>query len=308
MVRVLITGVGGFAGRRLAELAIAYGAQTFGQSRTGLTLPGVTTLQAHLGDDQAARRLVAAAAPDYVFHLAAQTPANTPGASPQSWLTTNPLATLNLLEAIRLDQPQARVLVVSSSAIYGHIHESDLPITETMALQPTTLYGVSKAAQELVAIRYAAEAGLHVVRARPFNQVGPGEPAGMLTSTLAMQVARIAAGAAPPIIRLRHRATQRDYTDVRDTVRAYWDAIERGHTGDVYNVCSGIATPIGDIVELLLRIARTEAQVVETDPHPSPGDILVQRGSNHHIRATVGWEPRLTLEQSLTDVLRSFQS
>jgi len=305
-IRVLITGASGFAGRYLAAYAAQQGALVYGLGRREVFPQQVIGISADLMQAEAAARAVQTGQPDYVFHLAAQTPANTATKSDRDWLLANPLTTLNLLEAIRLHQRQARVLVVSSSAVYGHVPERDLPIREEAPLRPTTMYGVSKATQELLAFRYAAEHGLHIIRARPFNQIGPGEPRAMLTSVLASQVAEIAAGRALPVVRMRHRATQRDFTDIRDAVRAYWDILEQGVSGEVYNVCSGVATPIGEIAERLIAIANVTAAIEETAQGPAPGDVIVQTGCNAKLVQAVGWKPQIDLHTSLTDLLSSF--
>lgn len=305
-LRVLITGASGFAAQYLAAYAAQQGAQVYGLSRRDVFPGSMTGILADLTQAEAAEQALRESQPNYVFHLAAQTPANTHGNSERDWLLANPLATLNLLEAVRRHQPQARVLVISSSSVYGHVPEHDLPIDERSPLQPTTMYGVSKATQELVAIRYAAEHGLDIVRARPFNQLGPGEPRAMLTSILAAQVAAIAAKRAPPLVRMRHRATCRDFTDIRDAVRAYWDILERGARGEIYNICSGVATPIAEIAERLIAVAGIAAEIEETGPAPAPGDILVQVGSYAKLAQAVGWQPRIELSTSLADLLSSF--
>jgi GDP-4-dehydro-6-deoxy-D-mannose reductase len=306
--RVLITGASGFAGRHLAAYAEQQGALVYALSRQELPISSGIAIQVDLAQAEAVAQAVQTCQPDYVFHLAAQTPANTPLQDDRAWLLTNPLITLNVLEAIRLHRPQARILVVSSSSVYGHVAEHDLPILEDAPLHPTTMYGVSKASQELVAIRYAEEYGLDVMRARPFNQLGPGEPRAMLTSTLAAQVADIAAGRALPIVRMRHRATRRDFTDIRDAVRAYWQIAHHGLRGDVYNICSGIATPIGDIAAQLIAIAGISAGIEETGTAPGASDILVQAGSQAKLAQAVGWRRQYDLRTSLAELLSSFRS
>jgi GDP-4-dehydro-6-deoxy-D-mannose reductase len=304
--RVLITGANGFAGRYLAAYAAQQRALVYGISRHGDFPEFMAGTRVDLGDAQAAAQALERIQPDYVVHLAAQTPANTPGPAELSWLQTNPLMTFNLLEAVRRHCPGARVLVVSSSAVYGHVPEQALPIREDEPLRPTTMYGVSKAAQELVAIRFEAEHGLRVLRARPFNQLGPGEPRAMLTSALAAQVADIAGRRSPPVVRMRHRATQRDFTDIRDAVRAYWTILERGTIGEVYNVCSGAATPIGKVAAQLLELAHIAATIEETGHGPTPGDILIQVGSHAKLTQAAGWRPEIDLRTSLADVLGAF--
>jgi len=304
--RVFITGASGFTGRFLAHVALAHGAQVFGLSRRPLQHQGLVALQVDLLDREAVATAVQQAQPDYIFHLAAQTPANRTHTDEVDWLTYNQLTTFHVFEAVRVHCPLARVLLVSSSAIYGHVAEHLMPINEQLPFQPTTMYGFSKASQELLAMRYVSEHGLAIIRTRPFNQIGPGEPLGMLTSTLAAQVARIRAGEQPAIVRMWHRATQRDFTDIRDTVQAYWSLIEHGRPGDVYNICSGVAVPIGAIVEALLAIAGIHANIEETGGALRPGDVLTQVGDYQKLHTATGWHPVIPLQQTLADLLASF--
>jgi GDP-4-dehydro-6-deoxy-D-mannose reductase len=304
-VRALVTGGSGFVGRHLAALLAEEGDQTWSLDRRKDAPAGTTPVRADLLDPEAVGLAVAESRPDLVFHLAARTPANAPAGTPSDWLGGDPVATHHLLEAVRTHAPGARVLVISSSAVYGHVSPEALPIAETSPLQPTTLYGIAKATVELVALRFQVTHGLHVVRTRPFNLVGPGEPGAMLTSTLAGQVARIAAGEAPPVVRMRHRATSRDYADVRDAVRAYRLLLERGVPGEVYNVCSGGSVAIGHLAERLLALAGVEAQIEETAPIPAPGDILAQAGDGAKIASATGWVPGIPLDRSLADLLAS---
>lgn len=301
-MRLLITGASGFVGRHMASYAAMHGAAVFGISRQIETNVDMTMLVADLNNAAATVHALETAAPDAIIHLAARTPANNPALALRDWLTETPIATLNLLEAARSFCPQAAILVVSSSAVYGHVPVERLPIIEDYPLQPATMYGVSKAVQELLALRYAAECGMRIVRARPFNLVGPGEPRAMLTSTLAAQVAAIVQGKQSSVVRMRHRATSRDFIDVRDAVAAYWALLEHGEPGGVYNVCSGTATPIGEIAERLLSLAGVDARIEETGSHTS-GDILAQAGSAERLRAATGWQPRFDLTSSLRDLL-----
>jgi GDP-4-dehydro-6-deoxy-D-mannose reductase len=304
-VRALITGGSGFVGRHLVDLLLEEGCGTWSLDRRGEAPRGTTPVRADLLDREAVARAVAGSRPDLVFHLAARTPANAPGSTPSEWLGGDPVATHYLLEAVGAHAPGARVLVVSSSAVYGQVSPEALPIAETAPLRPTTLYGVAKAAVELAALRFHAAHGFHVVRVRPFNLVGPGEPVGMLTTTLAAQVARIAAGKMPPVVRMRHRATSRDYVDVRDAVRAYRLLLEAGVAGEVYNLCSGRAVAIGTLAERLLALAGVEARVEETAPVPAPGDILAQSGDGSKLAVATGWAPEIPLDRSLEDLLAS---
>ncbi len=302
-LRVLITGSSGFGGHFLAREACANGAMVYGLSRRGDAPTDTLPLAVDLADAHATAAAVQQAAPEYIFHLAAQTPASVPGNSDEAWLTVNALTTYNLLEAARLYARDARIVIVSSSAVYGHVAAADMPIAELQPLRPTTMYGVSKATQELLATRYVAELGRATMGAGPSTQSGPGQPAGWLISMLARQVIRIAAGLEPPVVRMRHRATSRDFTDIRDTTRALWALAGHGTPGEVYNICSGVATPIGMLAERLLAIAGVAATIETTGGAPAPGDILVQVGDAARLTAATGWRPALSLDTSLADLL-----
>jgi GDP-4-dehydro-6-deoxy-D-mannose reductase len=306
-VRALVTGGAGFVGRHLVARLLEDGARVVSLDRRPDALEGAQPLVADLADAAAAREAVRASAPDVVYHLASRTPASAPDATPVEWLGGDPAACFHLLEAVRAAAPAARVVVVSSSAVYGHVPAGALPIREEQSLEPVTLYGLAKASVETVALRFARAHRLHVVRARPFNLVGPGEPRGMLTSTLAAQVAAIARGETEPVVRMRHRATARDYTDVRDAARAYCLLAGRGAPGEAYNVCSGRAVAIGVLADRLLALAGVSARVEETATSAAPDDVVAQAGDRGKLARATGWSPALSLDRSLTDLLASLR-
>ncbi len=306
-MRVLITGASGFTGRHLARSLEGRATALHGFSRRADAPTNVVSLVGDLGDPRAVSAAVRESVPDRIFHLAARTPANAPpGFDERDWLSAAPIEAYNLLEAVRRHRPASRVLVVTSSAIYGYRHDSGRPIAESEPIAPVTMYGVGKAGVELVAARFARVHGLHVVRARPFNLVGPGEPKGALTSVVAAQVARIASGSGDPVVRIRHRATSRDFTDVRDAVLAYAAILERGRSGEAYNVASGRAVAIGAVVDELLAVAGVAARVEETGPPPESTDVLAQAGDPRRTADVTGWTPRIPLQRSLSDLLASF--
>lgn len=308
-MRVLITGASGFTGRHLARFLQGESvAALYGFSRRPDETGRTVSLVGDLGDPDAVATAVRVSAPDRIFHLAARTPANLPdGVDERDWLRIDPVGTYNLLDAVRRHAPASRVLVVSTSAVYGHRKEGVGPIAEHEPMAPVTMYGVGKASAELVAVRFASVHGLHVVRARPFNLVGAGEPKGALTSTVAAQVARIAAGTQDPVVRIRHRATARDFTDVRDAVRAYAAILEHGRSGDVYNVASGRAVAIGAVVDGLLTAAAVAARIEETGPAPESTDVATQTGDPRRTETLTGWVPCLPLHRTLADLLASFR-
>lgn len=302
-MRALVTGGGGFSGRHLVDLLAREGCHVLSLGRTPVALPGATSIEIDLADSAGVERAVREGAPDLVFHLAARTPANAPEGTLPEWLGGDPIATDHLLEAIREHAPRARVLVVSSSAVYDDVPSEALPIPETSPLRPLTNYGIAKAEVEKVALRFHRAHGLAVVLVRPFNFVGPGQGRGLLPGNLAAQVVAIAEGRTPAVLRMRHRATSRDWVDVRDAVRAYWMLLEKGTPGEVYNLGSGRGVEIGSLAERLLAIARVDGRVEETATGPAAGEILAQAADITKIRLETGWAPDIALDRSLADLL-----
>jgi GDP-4-dehydro-6-deoxy-D-mannose reductase len=308
-MRVLITGVTGFTGRHLAEYALAQGAEVFGVALDKNFPPCVTGHQGDLTRPGVAETLVTDVCPDCVFHLAALVPASGVQVAPARLFTVNVLVTLRVLEAVRNHAPAARTLVVSSAAVYGPVPPKCQPITEDAPFNPVTAYATSKAMQDLLASQYAAGHGLSVMRARTFNQTGPGEHPGLVCATLARQVAEIESGHRAPEISVRYLFTQRDFTDVRDVVRAYWLILERGTPGAVYNVCSDKLHSIGDVLHLLLAIAGLSGvQIVEREHQLLPGDVAVSLGDPTRLMTDTGWQPLIPLERSLRDLLSEWRT
>jgi GDP-4-dehydro-6-deoxy-D-mannose reductase len=282
-----VTGGGGFVGRHLvAEL----GAGAVAPARAELDLL----------DGQAVRREVAATGPASVFHLAAQASVARSWEEPAAVLRDNLGMTLNLLEAVRHEVPQAVVVVASSSEVYGPPER--LPVDESAPLRPQNPYAVSKAACDLLAGQYADAHGLRVVRVRAFNQAGPGQSDDYVVGTIARQVAEAeASGALSAVVRTGPLELARDFTDVRDTVRAYVAAA--GLPANAYNVCSGRATSVGGIVELARQAARLEIRH-EVDPaRVRAHDVPEVRGSAKRLAEASGWAPAIPLERTVADAI-----
>jgi GDP-4-dehydro-6-deoxy-D-mannose reductase len=282
-----VTGGSGFVGRHLvAEL----GEETVAPTRAELDLL----------DDRAVRREIAAAGPARVFHLAAHASVGRSWEEPATVLRDNVAMTLNLLEAVRHEAPDAVVVVASSSEVYGP--PARLPVDESAALRPQNPYAVSKAACDLLAGQYADAHGLRVVRVRAFNQAGPGQSDEYVVGTITRQVAEAEAnGASAAVVRTGSPEAARDFTDVRDTVRAYVAA--GGLPADAYNVCSGRATNVGGIIELARRAARVEIRH-EVDPaRVRAHDVPEVRGSAERLAEATGWAPVIPLEQTVADAI-----
>jgi GDP-4-dehydro-6-deoxy-D-mannose reductase len=281
-----VTGGSGFVGRHLVALL-----------DTPVAPPHA---ELDLLDADAVRRTVAAAAPECIFHLAALASVARSWDDPRAVVLDNVDMTLNLLNAVREEAPEAAVVLASSSEVYGPPER--LPVTEDEAMRPQNPYAVSKAACDLLAGQYADAHGLQVVRVRAFNQAGPGQSDAYVVGTIARQVAAAEAeGAGEAVIRTGNPDSARDFTDVRDTVRAYLSASEL--PPGIYNVCSGRATSVRTLVELAARAASVELRhEVDTD-RVRMHDVPEVRGSAERLAAATGWEPQIPLEQTVADAI-----
>jgi GDP-4-dehydro-6-deoxy-D-mannose reductase len=281
-----VTGGGGFAGRHLVSLL------------DGAVAPSHEELD--LRDADAVARAVAAAAPKRVFHLAALASVGLSWEEPRAVLRDNLDMTLNLLNAVRDEAREAVVVLASSSEIYGPPER--LPVTEEAPLRPQNPYAVSKAACDLLAGQYADAHGLPVVRMRAFNQAGPGQSEEYVLGTITRQVAEAeAGGAGAVVIRTGNPDSARDFTDVRDTVRAYVSASSL--PAGVYNVCSGQATTVRSLVEMAARAARVEVRH-EVDPERVRShDVPEVRGSAERLAEASGWSPEIPLERTVADAI-----
>ncbi|MBM4442283.1 MAG: GDP-mannose 4,6-dehydratase [Candidatus Rokubacteria bacterium] len=316
-MRILITGVTGFVGSHLADLAVAAGADVYGASRWRSATENVAHLRDRLHlvecdvrDPSSVQRLLDIARPDWIAHLAGQSSVGASWTTPAETFHTNVLSQVHVLEAVRARPgPPPRVLVVGSSEEYGLVRDGELPVTEDNALRPVSPYAVSKVAQDLMGFQYFRSYGLPIVRSRAFNHDGPRRPDVFVTGSFARQIVAIERGERPPVIEVGNLQARRDYTDVRDIVRGYWQLLERGEPGEVYNLCSGAAWSIEDILQRLLSLSRVEGIAVKEDPaRLRPADIPLLVGSAARMERATGWRPTIPFEQTLADVLDYWRS
>jgi len=286
----LLTGGEGFAGSHLRRRLRDAGRPPAAPSRAELDLL----------DADAVHRLVAELQPAELFHLAAFSSVRNSWDAPGEVAVQNLQMTANVLEAVRQEAPQCRILLVGSGQVYGD--QSELPTTEESPLRPGNPYAISKTAGDQLAGLYAAAHGVHVVRARPFNHVGPGQSAHYVLSSLTRQVAEAEArGLNEALLRTGDVNAARDFTDVRDVVRAY-DLLVQAQPR-AYNVCSGRGTTVAQLIELLKPAARVEIRH-EVDPaRLRPHDAPDLRGSNERLTAATGWRPEIPLDQTVRDTL-----
>lgn len=301
MKRLLVTGLDGFVGQ-VARDALESG-MTSGQFE--LVVPDAPI---ELLDPVSLTKAIEETRPERVLHLAAQSFVPISIHDPRATYNINFFGTLNLLEALQVHKFTGRFLYVSSGEVYGFVRPEALPITETHALQPRNPYSVSKAAAELLCYQWAQTHDFDVVVARPFNHIGPGQAERFVVPDFARQVSEVKLGLREPVINVGSIDVTRDFIDVRDVVRAYFSLLERGESGEAYNVCSGIERSVRFILERLIAIAGIECRIVCDEARIRPREQKRMCGSYDKLNKQVGWRPTIDIDQSLQGVLSHWEN
>jgi GDP-4-dehydro-6-deoxy-D-mannose reductase len=311
-MKVLITGITGMAGSHLADYLLANepNARIFGTKRWRSQtaniehLPDkVTLIDCDLTDSSACMELIARTQPDYVFHLAAQSFVPDSWKNPHATITDNIGMQLNLFEAIRLHKLDPVIQVALSSEEYGKVYTHETPITESNPLRPLSPYAVSKVAQDMLAYQYHQSHKLRVIRTRTFNHEGPRRGEVFVTSNFAKQIAQIELGLSPAVIKVGNMHAQRDWSDVRDIVRAYWLAVHHCLPGEDYVIASGVARSIQSMLDFLLSLSSKKIEIQIDPERLRPSDVEVLQGDSTKFRKATGWEPRISFEQTMEDLL-----
>ena len=312
-VRVLLTGIAGFAGSFLAEYMLQqedvelHGIVHRHDRRIQHLLPHITLHRGDLRNALWVSDVVQEVQPDIALHLAAWSDVG--GSWQQPWTTyeLNIQCQLHLLEALARWRPQCRTLTISSNEIYGLVRPDDLPIDEDTPLRPNSPYGVSKIAQDMMALQYWNSHRLPVIRARSFNHLGPGQAADFAASAFARQIAEIEVGQRPAVVSVGNLSAQRDFTDVRDVVRAYWLLVTQGEPGECYNVGSGRPHSIQWLLDTLIDLSPAQVEVVVDPQRLRPSDVPCSYCDNRKLAAATGWQPQIELTTTLLDLLNSWR-
>ena len=303
-MKALIIGAAGFVGKYLAEHLLAEGWDVAGtklpKETTNLPVP---VYDLEILDPQAITGLLESEKPDVIFHLAALSSVALSWKQPALTVDINIKGAANLLEAVRAMKKRPRVLLIGSGEEYGYVRPNELPIQEGTPLRPGNIYAATKIAQGLLGQIYARAYGLEVVIVRAFNHIGPGQTDTFVIPEFCKQVARIEAGLNEPVIYVGNLEAKRDFTDVRDIVRAYRLLAEKGESGIIYNVGSGKAVSIADMLGEILSL--TDAIIlVELDPlRMRPSDIPVIEADITRLQSLTGWKPEIPIENTLVDIL-----
>lgn len=309
MVKALVTGTAGFVGNHLARLLLNEGVEVWGtvlndREKLNEDIAGkVNILTCDIRDAVQIRSVLTACRPDYVFHLAAQSNVARSWDNPAETLEINVMGTINLLDEIVQQGSNPKILLAGSAEEYGSAASDRMPINESTPLNPANPYGSSKAAVSMLFRQYYIKYSLSVVYTRAFNHIGPGQTPGFVTVDFAKQVAEIEAGKREPVIMVGNLGAQRDFTDVRDVVKAYWAVIRRGVPGEVYNVGSGRTLAVQRVLDILLEKALVPIKIQRDQDRLRPSDVPVMVGDIAKIKAATGWEPLIPIEQSLVDIL-----
>ncbi|MBV8073923.1 MAG: GDP-mannose 4,6-dehydratase [Candidatus Eremiobacteraeota bacterium] len=297
-MRVLVTGGSGFVGRRLLAALrergddVVSAAPSRGEDEH---------LPLELRDPDNVRAIVELARPELVFHLAAQSFVPRSLEAPLETYAVNVDGTAYLLEALRAAAPKARLIFTSSAQVYGNRPLADMPLRETLAPQPANPYAASKAAAEALILGAHAAYGLDVVIGRAFNHIGPGQDPRFAIPAFAQRLARVAAGH-ERTLNVGNIETERDLLDVRDVVRAYVALAERGQAGEIYNVCSGSAVKMREILRRLVNVAGVAVEIREDPSLLRAAEVPRAVGDPTKLKRTTGWAPRVALADSLREV------
>ena len=312
MERVLVTGADGFvASHLIPELFHGWGCELFGlglKPEPSCSVVGLQYRAVDLTDFDGVEKALDVFRPDAVFHLAAQPSVARSWEDPWFTYRVNLLGQVNLMEAMRSLEIEASVHIACSSEEYGRVSPDEMPLGEGTSLNPCSHYAVSKVGQEVLGKMYSEAFSWRVLITRGFNQAGPGQSPDFVVSSFARQIALVECGKAEPVLMVGNLEARRDFTDVRDTVRAYRMVMEKGRPGAAYNVCSGVARAIFEVLEILLGMSDARIEVEKDPARQRPSDIPLLVGDNTLVRDETGWKPEIPLEQTLKDTLDYWRS
>lgn len=313
-MKAFVTGINGFVGSHLAEFLLGKGYEVSGlilerdkKEKISGVIKDIRLYEGDVKDYGLLKDVLEESHPEEVYHLAGLSHVQRSWKNEWETYRVNFLGTYNLLEAIKELGLNTKILIIGSSDEYGKVQPDQLPIREDYPLMPLSPYGVSKACQELLGLRYARAEGIHVVTVRAFNHTGPRQEPCFVCSDFAKQIAEAEEGLRAPVIYVGDLESERDFTDVRDVVEAYYLLLKKGKSGEVYNVSSGKSFSIRWVLERLLALAGKVVTIEEDTNRLRPVDITKRVGDNRKLRETTGWQPVIPMERTLNDLYKYWQ-
>ena len=310
MKKALITGITGFVGSHLAELLLSKNYDVYGLVRWRSNLENIIhiksrlkLIEADMKDAHSLYKAINDIKPDEIYHLAAQSFVPTSWTAPAETMEINAVGTINLFEAIRKSNTNPLIQVAGSSEEYGLVKPEETPIKEDAPLRPMSPYGVSKVAEDMLAYQYFKSYGLRTVVTRGFNHTGPRRGEVFVSSNLAKQIVEIEKGKKEPVIKVGNLEAQRDFTDVRDMVKGYHLALQKAIPGERYNLCSGKAYSIKQLLDMLLKLTKIKVKIEKDPERMRPSDVPILVGDNTKFFRQTGWKPEIPFDQTLRDIL-----
>ena len=310
MTKALITGIGGFAGSHLADFLLSAGYQVSGidcnlgnAENTKHIRDRLTLYDCDIRNGAQLNEIISHNKPDEVYHLSAIAHVPTANANPKLTFDVNFYGSFNLFEAVKSLSEDTKVLYVGSATEYGNVRQEDIPVTEGVPLNPVDPYSASKACADILAYQYFKSYGLHIVRVRPFNHIGPRQSPDYVCANFAKQIAEIEKGVRKPIINVGNLKPRRDFMDVRDVVRGYWLAVQKGQPGEAYNICSGKTISIKELLDKLLNMSPKDIEVKQDPQKLRASDVALLLGDPAKFKRRTGWRPEIPFERTLQDTL-----
>ena len=310
-MKALITGIAGFAGSHLADFLL----EKNNLEVAGIEVPGfkigniksikdkIKIYKCDIRNLSSVRRVFENFRPDMIFHLAAQAYIPDSWLAPSDSLNTNIIGTVNIFESVRKLKLNVRIHVACSAEEYGLVYKHEIPVKETNPFRPLSPYAVGKLTQDMLGYQYTQSYGMFIVRTRAFNHIGPRMSESFVASSFAKQIALIEKNKQKAVIYVGNLNPLRDFTDVRDVVRAYWMSLKFCKPGEAYNICSGKGYKIKDILEILLGLTGKQITIKKDKDRFRPSDVMVLVGDHSKFSKETDWQPRIPLKQTLYDIL-----
>lgn len=311
-MKALIIGIEGFVGKYLSDYLLTHNYKVYG---TYLDLEGTHKLDKNIDlyrldilESEQVKKVASIIKPDIIFHLAAQSSAALSWKQPQLTIQVNINGTLNVIEAVKALELQTRVMLIGSSEEYGYIRPEDIPVDESQQLRPGNPYAISKIAQSMFGELYAKSYNMDIVIIRAFNHIGPGQSEQFVVSDFAKRIAMMEKGLMDPVLLVGNLEAERDFTDVRDIVRAYEELARKGIAGEIYNVGSGRSHRIKEILNILLNLSSIAIRIVNDSNRDRPSDVPKTECNSNKIKQLTGWKAEYNLSCTLKDVLDYWRS
>lgn len=307
MKKALITGVNGFVGRYLAEYLLTQDVEVIGTYRNQIhdedKVEKTEYYKLDVLNQEELGEIIVKTEPDYIFNLAAQSSAAISWKNPQKTMEVNINGTINLLQSIRGIGLSPRILLVGSSEEYGFIKPEDIPVNEQQDIKPGNPYAVSKIAQTLIGEVYSRAYNMEIIMVRAFNHIGPRQSATFVASDFAKRIAQMEKGILEPVLLVGNLEAKRDFTDVRDIVRAYYMLMSQGEKGEIYNIGSGNQYEIQYILDSLLELTNIDIEIKRDPNRMRPSDVTIVQCDNTKLKRITSWKPEYTIKETLLDII-----